>query len=156
MTVWVYYSINKPTNSWPKVQRQHDLFVITKLIPFKASLLYFLQWTRGHKFKHSTLYYISSASPTYHWGMDKNDFFRILLFILLSTNLEMKGNEQLQSTSGSASHPLPVHFWPALCPQLYPTDFYLYVDMVHLLCRFSTNIVFFEKLRNYPNLTKKS
>ena len=67
----------------------------------------------------------------------------------------MKGNEQLQSTSGSTSHPLPVHFWPALCPQLYPTDFYLYVDMVYLLCRFSTNIVFFEKLRNYPNLTKK-
>ena len=67
----------------------------------------------------------------------------------------MKGNEQLQSTSGSTSRPLPVHFWPALSPHLYPTDFYLYVDMVHLLCRFSTNIVYFEKLRNYPNLTKK-
>ena len=120
MTVWVYYSINKPTNSWPKVQRQHDLFVITKLIPFKASLLYFLQWTWGHKFKHSTLYYISSASPTYHWGMDKNDFFKILLFIILSTNLEMNNSSLLlvllhahfRSTSGLPSAPTftPTHW----------------------------------------------
>ena len=128
MTVWVYYSINKPTNSCPKVQRQHDLFVITKLIPFKASLLKFSQWTQGHKSKYSPLWY---------WVMN--------MFIFLSTNfLEMKGHEQLLSTSGS-SHS---HFRSASDPLLATTDSTSTVPIFNKKC-------FSKKQRNYLNFWKK-